>query len=118
MRVEVAEKPLEEVESDLLVVVGASFSNHTGIAPYKPIVQVDFDEHRAQVIGAIAASAIGVVARKSRPAAGCQIVTIGQYLRPSPKHLPIIRFVPPDEFARFMDGRGGVPNWYLHGLFG
>lgn len=28
-------------ESDLLVVVGASFSNHTGIAAYKPIVQVD-----------------------------------------------------------------------------
>jgi len=28
-------------ESDLLVVVGASFSNHTGIAPYKPIVQID-----------------------------------------------------------------------------
>ncbi len=30
-------------ESDLLIVIGASFSNHTGIAPYKPIVQVDFD---------------------------------------------------------------------------
>jgi pyruvate oxidase len=30
-------------ESDLLLVLGASFSNHTGIAPYKPIVQVDFD---------------------------------------------------------------------------
>ena len=28
-------------EADLLVVVGASFSNHTGIASYKPIVQVD-----------------------------------------------------------------------------
>jgi pyruvate oxidase len=28
-------------ESDLLIVVGASFSNHTGIAPYKPIVQID-----------------------------------------------------------------------------
>jgi thiamine pyrophosphate-dependent acetolactate synthase large subunit-like protein/nitrite reductase/ring-hydroxylating ferredoxin subunit len=28
-------------ESDLLVVVGASFSNHTGIASYKEIVQVD-----------------------------------------------------------------------------
>ena len=28
-------------ESDLLLVVGASFSNHTGIAAYKPIVQVD-----------------------------------------------------------------------------
>jgi thiamine pyrophosphate-dependent acetolactate synthase large subunit-like protein/nitrite reductase/ring-hydroxylating ferredoxin subunit len=30
-------------EADLLVAFGASFSNHTGIAPYKPIVQVDFD---------------------------------------------------------------------------
>ncbi len=28
-------------ESDLLLVVGASFSNHTGIASYKPIVQID-----------------------------------------------------------------------------
>ncbi len=30
-------------ESDLLVVFGASFSNHTGITPKKPIIQVDFD---------------------------------------------------------------------------
>jgi len=30
-------------ESDVLVVFGASFSNHTGIADYKPIVQVDHD---------------------------------------------------------------------------
>ena len=30
-------------ESDLLLVFGASFSNHTGISPYKPIIQVDFD---------------------------------------------------------------------------
>lgn len=30
-------------ESDLLVVIGASFSNHTGIAPYKEIIQIDFD---------------------------------------------------------------------------
>ncbi len=28
-------------ESDLLLVFGASFANHTGIAPYKPIIQVD-----------------------------------------------------------------------------
>jgi len=28
-------------ESDLLIVVGASFSNHTGVAAYKPIVQID-----------------------------------------------------------------------------
>jgi lipoic acid synthetase len=27
------------------------------------------------------------------------IVTLGQYLRPSPKHLPVIRYVPVEEFA-------------------
>lgn len=30
-------------ESDLLIVFGASFSNHTGITPKKPLIQVDFD---------------------------------------------------------------------------
>jgi len=30
-------------ESDLLIVFGASFSNHTGITPKKPIIQIDFD---------------------------------------------------------------------------
>lgn len=30
-------------ESDLLIILGASFSNHTGITPKKPIIQVDFD---------------------------------------------------------------------------
>ncbi len=30
-------------ESDLIIVFGASFSNHTGITPKKPTIQVDFD---------------------------------------------------------------------------
>ncbi|GBC84234.1 Lipoyl synthase [bacterium HR11] len=30
--------------------------------------------------------------------AGCQILTIGQYLRPTPRHLPVVRYVPPEEF--------------------
>ena len=30
-------------ESDLLLVLGASFSNHTGITTHEPLVQVDFD---------------------------------------------------------------------------
>jgi lipoic acid synthetase len=29
------------------------------------------------------------------------ILTLGQYLRPSPKHLPIVRYVPPAEFAEY-----------------
>lgn len=29
---------------------------------------------------------------------GCDILTLGQYLQPSPAHLPVERFVPPEEF--------------------
>jgi len=31
-------------EADLLLVLGASFSNHTGITDHKPTIQVDFDQ--------------------------------------------------------------------------
>ncbi len=34
-------------------------------------------------------------------AAGCEALTIGQYLRPSPEHLPVERFVPPEEFEAY-----------------
>ncbi len=30
---------------------------------------------------------------------GCQVLTLGQYLRPSSEHLPVERYVPPEEFA-------------------
>jgi len=29
----------------------------------------------------------------------CDILTLGQYLQPTPKHLPVAEFVPPDRFA-------------------
>ena len=31
------------------------------------------------------------------------ILTLGQYLRPTPKHLPIDRWVTPEEFARWKE---------------
>jgi lipoyl synthase len=34
---------------------------------------------------------------------GCDVVTIGQYLQPTPKHLSVQRFVHPDEFAYLQD---------------
>jgi lipoic acid synthetase len=30
--------------------------------------------------------------------AGCDFLTLGQYLAPSPRHLPVVRYVPPEEF--------------------
>lgn len=34
---------------------------------------------------------------------GCDVVTLGQYLQPTPKHLPVVRFVHPDEFAFYKE---------------
>ncbi|MFM7128264.1 MAG: lipoyl synthase [bacterium] len=33
-------------------------------------------------------------------AAGCDLVTMGQYLQPSARHLPVLRYLPPEEFDR------------------
>lgn len=34
---------------------------------------------------------------------GCDVVTLGQYLQPTHKHLPVHRFVHPDEFAQYRE---------------
>ena len=34
---------------------------------------------------------------------GCDVITLGQYLQPTKKHLPVHRFVHPDEFAEYRE---------------
>ncbi len=34
---------------------------------------------------------------------GCQLLTIGQYLAPSRRHYPVVRYVTPEEFAAYED---------------
>ena len=34
---------------------------------------------------------------------GCRLITIGQYLRPGPDHLPVERWVPPEDFERWAE---------------
>nr|MBC8177183.1 lipoyl synthase [Candidatus Desulfacyla euxinica] len=33
--------------------------------------------------------------------AGCGLLTLGQYLAPSPQHYPVVRYVPPEEFEEY-----------------
>ena len=54
-------------ESDLLLTFGVSFSNHTGISDYKPIVQVDFDP---MALGRFHPVAVPVQGRRRRHRAG------------------------------------------------
>jgi lipoic acid synthetase len=34
---------------------------------------------------------------------GCQVLTLGQYLRPTPKHLPVVEYIPPVQFDLYGD---------------
>jgi lipoic acid synthetase len=40
--------------------------------------------------------------------AGCDLVTITQYLRPSPRHHPVVRWVKPEEFVELAEEAGGL----------
>lgn len=33
----------------------------------------------------------------------CDVITMGQYLQPTPKHLPVDRFIHPDDFKKYKD---------------
>jgi lipoic acid synthetase len=52
----------------------------------------------------------------SRGRAGIDILTIGQYLRPSVKHAEIKKYYHPDEFAELREiGRGLGIRWVFSG---
>jgi len=40
--------------------------------------------------------------------AGCDLVTITQYLRPSPRHHPVERWVKPEEFVQLAETATGI----------
>jgi len=64
---------------------------HNPAGTVKSGLIVGMGETEKEVMGALA----------DLRAVGVDIVTIGQYLRPTPRHRPIHRYVPPDEFARY-----------------
>lgn len=57
----------------------------------KSSIMLGLGESRASVLGALG----------DLRAVGVDIVTLGQYLQPSRKQLPVARYVPPEEFAEF-----------------
>jgi lipoic acid synthetase len=40
--------------------------------------------------------------------AGCDILTLGQYLQPTTKHLPVVEFVSPEKFAEYAERARGM----------
>jgi lipoic acid synthetase len=44
-----------------------------------------------------------VASMRDLRATGCDILTLGQYLRPSLDHIPVRRYVPPEEFQELKE---------------
>jgi lipoic acid synthetase len=61
--------------------------------PTKTGMMLGLGERREEVL-----AAIEDLARQ-----GTDILTLGQYLQPTPEHLPVLRFVHPDEFAEYKE---------------
>jgi lipoyl synthase len=70
--------------------------------PTKTGMMLGLGEMRAEVLDAMQEIA----------AQGAHILTLGQYLQPTPEHLPIERYVHPDEFAEFK--RAGEQMGFKH----
>jgi len=43
---------------------------------------------------------------------GCEVLTLGQYLRPTPRHLPVVEYIEPDRFSNYGDIARG--KGFLH----
>lgn len=63
----------------------------TGNVVVKSGLMLGLGEKRAEVIQAM----------KELVEVGCQILSIGQYLRPSPAHMEVVEFIHPDRFAEY-----------------
>jgi len=59
--------------------------------PTKTGMMLGLGEERDEVLGAM----------RDIVAQGVDILTLGQYLQPTREHLPVVRFVHPDEFAEY-----------------
>ncbi len=44
---------------------------------------------------------------------GCEVLTMGQYLRPSPKHLPVVEYITPEQFDYYGDIARGKGFLYV-----
>jgi lipoic acid synthetase len=64
-----------------------------GLTPTKSGIMLGFGEAREEVFEAM----------QDLRDAGCDMLTLGQYLRPSSRHLPVQRYIAPDEFLEYRE---------------
>jgi lipoic acid synthetase len=81
--------------------LGARFDRSLDILAYSKRVQPDIPTKSGLMLGLGETKPEVIEVMGALRAHSVDILTLGQYLRPSPKHLPIIRYIPPEEFAEY-----------------
>jgi lipoic acid synthetase len=81
--------------------LGARYERSLDILAYSKTVRPDIPTKSGLMLGLgeTREEVLGVM--RDLRAHNVDILTLGQYLRPSPKHLPIIRYATPEEFAEY-----------------
>jgi len=92
--------------------LGARYERSLDILAYAKRVRPAAPTKSGLMLGLGETPEEALAAMRDLRASGVDILTLGQYLRPSPKHLPAIRYVPPEEFAALR--RRGLEMGFAH----
>ena len=92
--------------------LGARYDRSLDILAYAQRVRPAAPTKSGLMLGLGETPEEALAAMRDLRASGVDILTLGQYLRPSPKHLPVIRYVPPEEFAGLR--RRGLEMGFAH----
>jgi lipoic acid synthetase len=92
--------------------LGARYERSLDMLAYAKRVRADIPTKSGLMLGLGETADEALAVMRDLRAHGVDILTLGQYLRPSPKHLPIVRYVPVEEFREFK--RAGDQMGFLH----
>lgn len=79
--------------------LGAQFDRSLDMLAYAKHLRPDVPAKSGVMLGLGETTDEVLEVMRALRGARVDILTLGQYLRPTPKHLPVIRYVPPAEFA-------------------
>ena len=92
--------------------LGARYERSLDMLAYARSISRDAPTKSGMMLGLGETLEETLAAMRDLASHGVGILTLGQYLRPSPKHLPVIRYVTPAEFADLR--RAGLEMGFKH----
>jgi lipoic acid synthetase len=87
--------------------VESTSPNNVGAASCRPLIDVEMSHARPPIVKSGIMVGLGETAGEVEEllrdlrTAGCTVVTIGQYLRPSRRQTPVKEYIPPEQFAAY-----------------